>query len=338
MYYSNKDIRIEEMPVPEIEAGEVLVRVEASGICGTDVLEWYRREKVPLVLGHEVAGTIVKKAKDVKEYKEGDRVFVAHHVPCNKCHYCINGHPTVCPTLRSTNIVPGGFSQYVRVPPINTERGLYILPPSISFDEATFIEPLACTIRGQRIVGLKPEHILLVLGCGVAGILHIHLARVCGVRCIVAVDINPYRIEAAKRFGADHVLNAKKLSPKSLKELTGGFLANVVIVCTTAEEAFEQAIKCVDRGGTVLFFAPTAEGVKIPLSINEVFWRNEVTLTSSYAGDRGDHLKALWLIEQRRVNVKDMITHHLPLKDIEEGFRLVAEAKESLKVIIEPQR
>ncbi|UCG81599.1 MAG: alcohol dehydrogenase catalytic domain-containing protein, partial [Desulfobacterales bacterium] len=154
MYYNNKDIRIEEMSVPSIGPGEVLVRIEASGICGSDVMEWYRIKRAPLVLGHEIAGEVVEVGEGVDRYKKGDRVVASHHVPCNTCRYCLSGHHTVCDTLRGTSFDPGGFAEYVRLPAINVDRGVYHVPNEVSFEEATFTEPLACVLRGQRILGL----------------------------------------------------------------------------------------------------------------------------------------------------------------------------------------
>jgi len=148
VYYNNNDVRLEEMPVPAIGQHEMLVRVEASGICGSDVMEWYRIMRAPLVLGHEIAGTIAEVGKDVTRYKVGDRVFVSHHVPCNTCRYCLAGHHTVCDTLRSTNFDPGGFAEYLRVPAINVDRGVFLLSDEMSFDQGVFIEPLACVYRG----------------------------------------------------------------------------------------------------------------------------------------------------------------------------------------------
>jgi L-iditol 2-dehydrogenase len=168
MYYSNQDVRLEEMPTPQISPGEVLMRVEASGICGTDLLEWYRRHKAPLVLGHEVAGVITAVGDGVERYKEGDRICAAHHVPCNTCHYCLSGHHTVCDTLRQTNFDPGGFAEYIRLPHINVERGVFLLPENVSFEEGTFVEPLACVLRGQRLARLEPGQTVLVIGSGVA--------------------------------------------------------------------------------------------------------------------------------------------------------------------------
>ena len=155
VYYNNNDIRIEERPVPKIGDGELLIKVIASGICGSDVMEWYRIKKAPLVLGHEIGGEIVEAGKNVKKYKVGDRVFVSHHVPCNKCRYCLNDHHTACHTLHTTNYDPGGFSQYLRVPEINLDCGVFVLPDKMSYDEAVFIEPLACVVRAQRTAKVR---------------------------------------------------------------------------------------------------------------------------------------------------------------------------------------
>jgi len=338
MYYSNRDVRLEEMPVPLIGPGELLLRVEASGICGSDVMEWYRKDRVPLVLGHEIGGEVVAVGDGVERYKIGDRVSASHHVPCNACRYCLSGHHTVCDTLRRTSFDPGGFAEYLRLPAINVDRGLYPLPAEVSFEEATFIEPLACVLRGQRLARLQPGQTILVIGSGIAGLLHVHLAQALGAGRVIATDISDYRLEAARRFGADIAIHAEEDVPARLRKSSDGRLADVVIVSTGATSAFHQALGCVERGGTVLFFAPTGPGVTIPLSINDLFWRNEVTLTTTYAGSPADHVEALELIRARRVRVKEMITHRLGLAEAGLGFQLVAGAQDSIKVIIHPQK
>ncbi len=338
MWYNNRDVRIEEMPVPEIGAGELLLRIEASGICGSDVMEWYRLDRAPLVLGHEIGGQVVEVGKGVKGFKEGDRVSAAHHVPCNTCYYCLRGHHTMCDTLRQTNFDPGGFAEYVRVPAINVDRGIFRLSDEMSYEEATFIEPLACVLRGQRVANMPPGSSVLVIGSGIAGLLHLQLARALGAGRIVATDINQFRLEAAKRFGADVALHAREDLPARLREVNDGYLADLVIVCAGAAAAALQAFQSVERGGTVLLFAPTDPGVSTPVSLNEVFWRTDVTVTTSYGASPYDYQTALEIIRTGIVPVRRMITHRLPLAEAGLGFRLVAEAGDSIKVIIEPQK
>ncbi|MFC1570181.1 zinc-dependent dehydrogenase [Candidatus Omnitrophota bacterium] len=337
MYYNNKDVRLEEIPRPKIGPGEILVKVMASGICGSDVMEWYRVKKAPLVLGHEIAGEVVEVAEDVPQYKAGDRVFVSHHVPCNTCHYCLNGHHTVCETLHTTNFDPGGFSEFVRVPSINVDRGVFSLPDEVSFAEGAFIEPLACVVRGQRQAELKPAQSVLILGSGISGLLHILAAQALGAGRIIATDINESRLELALKLGAEAVMDAREYTPEVLKELNGGRLADLVIICTGALPAFKQALKSVDRGGTVMFFAPTDPGVELPIEVNE-FWRNGIKLMPSYGNSPLDATVAIELIRSGRVPVKDLITHTLSLEEAALGFKLVEEASDSVKVIIEPHK
>ncbi len=337
VYYNNKDIRIEERPLPQIGDGELLVKVMAGGICGSDVMEWYRIKKAPVVLGHEITGEIVEIGKGVEKYKKGDRVFVSHHVPCNTCHYCLNGHHTACETLHRTNYEPGGFSEYIRVPQINVERGVFILPDGIGYDVGTLIEPLACVVRGQRLAMLKPGQSVLVIGSGISGLLHIKLARAVGAGRIVTTDINDYRLEIARRFGADAILNISDGSGDDLFKLNRGRPFDLVVVCAGVLSACTEAIESVDRGGTILFFAVPEPEIMVPVPMNEL-WRNEITMMTSYGAGPLDIETAIELIHTKRVILDDMITHRLSLDETGMGFKLVAEAGKSIKVIIEPHR
>jgi L-iditol 2-dehydrogenase len=338
MYYSNNDIRIEHLPQPKIGAGELLIRVEAAGICGSDAMEWYRLDRTPLVLGHEISGIVEEAGEGLEIYKRGDKVACSHHVPCGGCHYCLAGHETVCDTLRKTNFEPGGFAEFVRLSSLNVGKGVWFLPESVSFEVATFVEPLACVLRAQRQAGGVKGKCVLVIGSGIAGILHMYLARFMGAQYIIATDIIEYRLKAAKRFGADISVHANEYSTDILRQLNQGRLADLVIVCTGAPKAIQQALESVERAGTILFFAPTDKAVKIPIPFNELFWRTEITLTSSYAASPGEYKEALDLIASHKLNLPEMITHRLGLSETGLGFKLVAEAKESIKVIIYPQK
>ena len=338
VYYSNRDLRVQEVSRPQIGPGELLLRVEAAGICGSDVMEWYRRDKVPLVLGHEVAGVIEEVGKGVRQYKKGDRIACSHHVPCGKCAYCKSRHETVCDTLFTTNFDPGGFCAYLRLPKINVDLGVFPLPASVSFEDATFIEPVACVLRGQRRAGMKKGKSVVVVGCGIAGVLHVHLAKKMGASFILATDIVDFRLEQAKRFGANEALLASAYSPEAVRQLNHGRLADIVIVAAGAASAIRQAVQSVERGGVVLFFAPTQENKEVGFPFNDLFWKKEITLTSSYAATPEECREALRLIAGKTINVSDMITHRLKLDEIGEGFRLVESAGESLKVIIYPQK
>ena len=337
MYYNNRDVRLEEIPTPKIGPGELLVKVLASGICGSDVMEWYRIKKAPRVLGHEIAGEIVEIGSGVDRYKIGDRVFVSHHVPCNTCQYCLNGFHTLCDTLRRTNFDPGGFTEYLRVPKINVDQGVFVLSDEISFEDGVFIEPLACVLRGQRIARLSPGQNVFVIGSGISGLLHIALARASGAGWVMASDINEFRLKAAKRFGADETILAKEVNPKKIREINKGRLADVVIVCAGTISAYIQALQSVDRGGTVLCFAPLEPGLNFVFPFFD-FWNDGISLLSTYGGSPFDITTAIELIRAQRLPLREMITRRLPLEETGLGFQLVAEAKDSIKVIIEPHR
>jgi len=335
MYYANDDVRIVELSKPRIGPGEILVRVKASGICGSDVMEWYRKPKAPLVLGHEIAAEVVQVGSSVDSVKTGDRVFVSHHVPCGSCRYCLAGHETVCETLRTTNFDPGGFAEFVRVPAINAKHGVFPLPREISDDEATFVEPLACVIRGQRLAGFRPGSTMLVIGSGVAGLLQIKVAKAAGAARVIATDVVDFRKAAARKSGADVVIDGREDVPTLVKEANDGNLADLVITCTGAPKAIAQGLASVDRGGTVLFFAPLEPAAKVDIPFNAL-WREEVTMTSSYGGSPRDIRESINLLREKRLQVADLITHVLPLDKAAEGFRLVASAQDSIKVILRP--
>jgi L-iditol 2-dehydrogenase len=338
MYYNNRDIRVEELPRPTIGPGELLVKIHASGICGSDVMEWYRVGKAPLVLGHEIAGEVVAVGVGVASFAEGDRVVATHHVPCFNCHECRTGHETVCDLLLSgTRFDPGGFCEYVRLAPVNVQRGTWKIPPSLSYEDATFVEPLACVLRGQRTAGLKPGASVLVLGSGISGLLHVHLAAVSGAGFIAATDLNAFRLQAAQRFGASATYLANQDVAAQFKQDNQGRGADLVIICASARSAFEQALAAVARGGTILIFAPAGHGETLTLPVNELFWRRDLTITTTYAGSPADCAAALELIANRRLRVGEMITHRFGLAGTVTGSTLVAEGKESIKIIINPQ-
>jgi L-iditol 2-dehydrogenase len=315
----------------------MLVRVEACGICGSDVMEWYRIHRAPLVLGHELTGQVVELGPGVDKYRVGDRVACCHHVPCNSCHYCLSGHHTVCDTHRRTNFDPGGFAEYIRLLPVQVDHGTYHLPDNVSYELGTFIEPMGCAIRGQRMARMQPGQSLLVVGSGIAGLLQIQLAKALGMGQIMAVDVSEYRLAAARRLGAGATALAADAGPDFVRAANDGRLADMVAICTGADAAIAQAMACVERGGAILFFAPTRPGVTVPVEMWNL-WHNEVSIATCYSASPADATLALELIKHQRVPVQEMITHRLGLGEAGAGFRLVAEAGESIKVIIECQR
>jgi len=310
VYHSNLDVRVEERPRPAIGPDEILMRVEASGVCGSDVMEWYRLPKAPIVLGHEVAGVVEQAGDAVHGFAPGDRIVATHHVPCMKCRYCRTA--------------------------VNVERGTFKLPDGVSFEEASFVEPLACVVRALRLSRLRADDSVAVLGAGVSGILMIQMARHLGAGRVVATDVHDARLEMATRFGADAVLRGD--DPEAVERILAANDSTgieQVLVCTGARPVAEQALRLADLGGTVLFFAPLDPGETLPLEMNDL-WKRGLRIVHSYAGPPDDMRAALELIAARAVDVAGMITHRVPLDETAEAFRLMLEGGPSLKVIVQP--
>lgn len=332
-WYNNKDIRIEEVSTPVPGPRELLVKVHSCGICGSDIVEWYRLPRAPLVQGHEIGAEIAAVGGSIKKYKQGDRVFIPPKIPCGKCFYCANGHYPQCTEIKER--LPGGFAEYILVPEVFVESGIYLLPEKITYDQSTFIEPLACVIRAQRLAGLKRSDRVLVIGCGMSGLLHVKLAVAGGCK-VTAVDVNAKKLEIAARMGADAVIDAENdVAARLVAE--NGKKADVVLLCASADQALENAWKCVDKGGVIVLFAVPAPDKKAVVPVND-FWMKEITILTSYYCGPPDIKEAMQLIGSGGIVVDDMITHRFPLDDIVQGFKLVSEGIDSIKVIIRPHQ
>lgn len=336
VYYSNQDIRIEPRPLPSPGPGEILIRVHASGICGSDVMEWYRKPQAPRVLGHEVSGTVVAVGSAHVPFRAGDRVMVTHHVPCMVCRFCQTGRHTHCEFLHRTSFDPGGFAEYIRVPAPNVIRGTLPIPDSVSDESASMVEPLGCVIRAQRKIRLNPGQTVLILGSGISGLLHLLAARAQGAGPLFVTDIVPFRLETALKLGADAAYLANDEPVRKIREFLGRGV-DVAIVCTGALPAINQALDAIDPGGTVLFFAPTNPEDSLNLPFNRTFWQNGITLTSSYGASLQDLQSALDLITWKRIDPSPLITHRLPLSKILDGFQFMIQVRDSLKIIIDPR-
>jgi L-iditol 2-dehydrogenase len=334
-YYSRHDVRLEEVPVPGIGAGELLVQVKACGLCGSDLMEWYVQEKAPTVLGHEPAGVVLEVGEKVEDFKVGDRVFVHHHVPCFTCHHCLRGHHTLCETFKATHLDPGGFAECVRVPALNVERDVLKLPPDLTFEQATLIEPVATCIRGIQRVGVQTGDTVAVIGAGVTGLIFVQLARTFGAGLITVTDFAPFRLEMARRLGADLALRAGEDVASRLRGSNEGRGADVAIVTAGSIGAMEQGLALAGGGARVLLFAPSPPEATLPVSPYRLLF-SEITLTGSYSCSPVETRQALKLIQGGRINVAELITHRFDLAGVGQAIRLAAEAGESLKIVITP--
>ncbi|MFQ5999540.1 MAG: zinc-dependent dehydrogenase [Candidatus Bathyarchaeia archaeon] len=334
VYYSPDDIRIEDTPKPKIGSDEILVEMKACGICGSDLMDWYLRNRVPLVLGHEPAGVIVEVGDKVENFKVGERVFVHHHVACLTCHYCLRGDYTVCEKFGQTHIHPGGFAEYFKVPAPNLKIDTLKIPGNVSFEEATLIEPVACCVRALTKCKVQLGDIVVIIGVGPSGIIHTMLSRSLGARQIIVSDLVKYRVEAAKRFGADLAINSRNESlVEKVKEITKGMGADIVVVTAPNVKALSEGMDVCRRGGTLCIFAPTPPTEYMPVSPHRLFF-SEIKLIPSYSTSHIETRTALKLISSGRIKAKEFITHRFPLNRTKEAFETASKSKECLKVVI----
>ena len=361
--YSFNDIRIEDIPVPEIGSGDALMRTRASGICSGDVMPWYIEKKAPLVLGHEPAGEIINVGRNVETFQLGGRVAPHHHAPCLECRYCKRGDHVHCEIWKNTRIIPGGISEYILIPEINLKNDTLILPENVSYEDGTLIEPLACVLKGIKRIGFglknsNPTYpcptdgrrvplnlrgwkeelfsgsTVLIIGLGVMGQLNILVVKRLGACRIIGADMVQYRLKKAKELGADDVIDVSKENLlDSLKGLTNGYLADLVIVGPNNAEVMREGISSVGPGGTVLFFTPAKPDERLVIDPNYLYFR-DINIVTSYSCGPADTKEALMLIEEGVIRAEMLVTHRFPIDETDEAFRLVAEAKESLKVLI----
>jgi L-iditol 2-dehydrogenase len=329
VYHGAGRLSLEERPDPVAGPGELVVRVRACGLCGSDLMAWYQDPRAPVVLGHEPAGEVVA-AGHGAPFAVGERVFVHHHVPCMTCALCRAGRHTLCETFRRTRIDPGGLAELIRVPAENVRLDVLALPPGVGYADATLIEPLGCVLHGQRLAGVGPGARVAVVGAGAMGLLEIAAARAAGAAAVVAVEPRADRRELARGVGATPLAAA---DPGAVADALGG-PADQVFVCTAAVDAIAGALHLAGPAGVVQLFAPPRPGTPVPLDLGAVFFR-EVSIQSTYSAGPLDTRDALALLAAGAVPTAGLLSHRLPLGEVEEAFRL-ARSGEATKVVVEP--
>jgi L-iditol 2-dehydrogenase len=308
--------------------------MKACGVCGSDLMEWYLRSRAPLVLGHEPVGVIVEAGKEVEGFKFGDRVFAHHHVADLNCYYCKRGDYTLCPQFAQTHLEPGGFAEYFKVPAPNLQLDTLKLPDSLSFEEATLIEPVGCCIRAQNKVGIQKGDSVAVIGAGPSGIIHAMLAKLAGAGQVMVTDLVEYRLRMAEQLGADETVNGQNEdSAERVKRATDSRGADIVIVTAPNAKAVEDSVQMVRKGGKILLFAPTQPNQFARLSPHRLFF-SEITVVPSYSVSHIETREALKLISSGAFKAKELITHRFPLSRTQEAFQTAAESKECLKVVV----
>ena len=328
-------VELREYPIPKIGPDEILVHMRTCGICGTDLEKIAGEQITPPILGHEVAGLVEKKGENVRGVEAGERVIIHHHISCGSCTFCKNGLETLCEEYPKSNLDPCGFAEYFRVPASLVKGGtVYHLPSNTSFEEGSQIEPTACCIRGLRKVDVRPGSSVVVFGVGPVGLTHVQLLRLYGVGVIFAVDLIESRRHLASQLGADVVLDPGMNALQTILKQTNNQGVDYAIVATGNPKALESAIGIVRKGGRVLLFGVPPRGSLLSLDVSRLFLR-EITLQSSYSTSEFEMRVALELVEQKRIDTAQMITHRLPLDKLLDAFHVAQNGKAAGKIIVE---
>src|SRR2546428_1381795 len=329
-----RKIIVKDVPIPKLTPGNILNRMEASGICGTDLEKIEGQLGPGGILGHEVSGTIEKVADNTLDYKPGDRVVAHHHVPCYHCPDCSNGNFTLCNEFKRTNIDPCGFAEYFRVPQYNVVRGAVIpLPEELSFEEGAMIEPTACCIRAIRRVHVQQSDNVLVVGLGPTGLTQIQLLRSTTTGRIIGSDVIEARLKLGEKLGADETVNALTEDvPAHVRKIpTDG--VDLAVVSTGNEKALSQAFSSVRRGGRILLFGAPSQGATYQLSVSELFSR-QITLLSSYSCVEAEMKEAIKLVSEKRLDLKNLISDRFKLRDAEKAMEFAKTSKAAIKTIV----
>lgn len=341
VFYGPDDLRIEERPVPAISSEEVLVKVAACAICGSDVRTWRfgaRNITPPMTMGHELAGTIVETGSAVTGLVVGQRVAVAPAVPCGQCPYCRRGVQTMCDHLRSIGYeFHGGFAEYLVAPPAAVRAGcVNPVPDNLSFEEAAIAEPLACAINGQELLKVGMGDTVVILGAGPLGCLHTDLARVRGASKTILADIQPRRLELARPFQANVLVDmtAENLRERVLAE-TEGAGASVVIVAAPSGQAQVEALSLAAKQGRISFFGGLPKDKPcIHIDANLVHYR-ELFVIGAYGSAPRHNRMALDLLAAGRIHSSALIGSRVPLEGIVHALEAVSKG-ELLKAVVQP--
>jgi len=338
LLYGVKDLKVENIDVPEVELGEILVKVRAATTCGTDVKIFQRGYvdeviQYPTVFGHEWAGEVVKVGEGVSWLKEGMRVRAGNSSPCLRCKMCQKGNYNLCENMMW---LWGAYAEYIKVPArivmLNTQE----IPPNITYEEAAVTEPLACVLHGIEKANIKLGDIVAIIGAGPIGLLHLQVAKKMGAEKIIIIDLVDDRLQVAQELGADETVNAKhEDSLEKIKRFTDGYGADVVIEAIGLPATWEQTLEMVRKGGTVLEFGGCPPGTEITVR-TELLHYGEVTMLGTFHTTPAHFKKALNLIASGTVKVKPLITRHMKLDDIKDAFKILTTSKSDLKISIHP--
>ena len=325
-------VAVVEVPVPDIGPGDALMRTRVAGICGSDLLDWYVRKKAGSILGHEVSGEIVAVGEGVSGFAPGDRVAPHHHAPCLACEACAAGRYVHCAQWKSSRLDPGGFAELVRIPAVNLAHDTHKIPPGVSDEEASFIEPLATVVKAFRRARFASGQSVLCVGLGPAGQLAIRLARALGASEVAGADRVDSRLTAAESLFGTKRLDVRKGSlSEAARGMTGGRGYDLVFVCPGKPDVVRDAFGAVAAGGTLLLFTMAPPGDSWAAGLFDLYFR-EISVIPSYSCGPDDTREALAWISSRRIPVADLVTHRFSLDRAREAFARARDPEGAMKV------
>jgi 2-desacetyl-2-hydroxyethyl bacteriochlorophyllide A dehydrogenase len=332
VWYGGTDIRIEDIPTPKIKDDEVLVRVKAVSICGSDVHAYRgvsKRRIPPLIMGHEFSGEIAKLGRTVKGLREGDRVVLEPVLSCGKCALCQRGRSNICENMRLVGLhLSGAFSEYVPIP----ASKCHALPEAVSFEEASLVEPLAVAVHAVNLAFPEKGEDFGIIGSGAVGLMTLQVVNNSGAEKIFAIDTLEYRLDLARKLGATTTINVVNEDP--VKEVLAEGGVNTVFEAVGHQKTVQQALSMVRKGGKVVIIGMLEAIMELDMLDVTV---KEIEIKGSYGYTSNDFKQALTLIAKGNVEVKPLITHVFPLHDIKKGFDMLSQGAENvIKVVLKP--
>jgi len=337
VFHGIKDVRLEEIKIPQIKPEEVLVRIKAALTCGTDRKMYLRGHplfKPPFVFGHEFAGEIVKVGSKVKDFQEGMRVVAANSAPCNRCYYCKIGQQSMCENI--TLRLSGAFAEYVEVLGPIVEQNLLEIPASVSYKEAALVEPLACVVHGIENSGIALGDTVVINGLGPIGLMYVQLAKLKGAR-VIATDLKRQRLDLAKKLGADELIDISKVEDeiKAVRKLTEkGRGVDVAIEAVGIPKVWERTILMARKGGVVNLFGGCPSGTKITIDTRLLHY-SQLTIKGIFHHTPQYVKRALNLISQGAIDTDSLITDEFPLSNFSKALKMLVN-QEGIKIAVMP--
>jgi len=329
-------IELVDVPAPSIGFGELLLEMKACGLCGTDLAKIFggKRPEGPVPLGHELVGVVRAVGEGVTRFVHGDRLAVAHHVPCGRCRYCLHGSEPMCPQFKMTNIDPGGFAELVRIPALQVEQAAFPLPAALPDEAGVFMEPLACALRAVKRSDVQAGDRIAVVGTGCMGLLVAQAVALRGARPI-CLDLREERLELARTLGLECTLNVARSEPvQALLELTEGEGIDGAILTAVNGPILEAVLGSLRAGGRINLFADSVGPKHLPVDLS-AFWQQEFSLIATYSTTPAELREAIRILASGLIQVHPLVSHRFDLTRFEEGARLQRDGR-ATKVLFSP--